>query len=127
MEDATREADEAQRKAEQRSRALEERLTRETESSILRAEVEKLQALEELREEHRRAMERERKLMDDWMQDVKEQFRVEKQHLEEHISAQRWRRQDRALHLSQEVPRMRVGVQAALTTRTRPATSTSSK
>ena len=86
MEDATREADEAQREAEQRSQALEERLTRETESSILRAEVEKLRALEELREEHRRAMERERKLMDDWMQDVKERFRVEKQHLEERIS-----------------------------------------
>ena len=82
MEDATREADEAQREAEQRSRALEERLTRETESSILRAEVEKLRALEELREEHRRS-ERKRKLMDDWMQDVKERFRVEKQHLEE--------------------------------------------
>ena len=125
MEDATREADEAQREAEQRSQALEERLTRETESSILRAEVEKLRALEELREEHRRAMERERKLMDDWMQDVKERFRVEKQHLEERISE--WRRQDRALHLPRVVPRMRIGVQAALTTRTRPATSTSSK
>ena len=31
-------------------------------------------------------MERERKLMDDWMQDVKERLRVEKQHLEERIS-----------------------------------------
>ena len=83
VEEATREA---QREAEQRSQALEERLSRETESSILRAEVEKLRALEELREEHKRAMDSERKLMDDWMQDVKERFSVEKQHLEECIS-----------------------------------------
>ena len=83
VEEATREA---QREAEQRSQALEERLSRETESSILRAEVEKLRALEELREKHKRVMDRERKLMDDWMQDIKEQFRVEKQHFEERIS-----------------------------------------
>ena len=59
---------------------------KEAESSILRTEVEKLQSLKELCEEHQWAMERERKLMDDWMQDVKEQFKVEKQHLEERIS-----------------------------------------
>ena len=77
---------EAQRVAEQRSQALEERLVKEAESSLLRAEVEKLRSLEELREEHQRATERERKLMDDWMRDVKERFKVEKQHLEERIS-----------------------------------------
>ena len=68
VEQATREADKLQREAEQRSQALEERLARETESSMLRAEVEKFRALEELRGEHQRAMERERKVMDDWMQ-----------------------------------------------------------
>ena len=52
----------------------------------MRAELEKLRALGDLRDEHQRALERERKLMDDWMQDVKERFRVEKQHLEECIS-----------------------------------------
>ena len=87
VEQATREADEVQREAEQRSQALEEQLARETESSRLRAEVEKFRALEELRGEHQRAMERERKVMDDWMQDVKERFRVEQQRFEERISA----------------------------------------
>jgi predicted nucleic acid-binding Zn-ribbon protein len=87
VEQVTREADEAQREAEQRSQALEERLASETESSMLRAEVEKFRALEELRGEHQRAMERERKVMEDWMQDVKERFRVEQQRFEERISA----------------------------------------
>ena len=87
VEEATLAANEVQCEAEQRSQALEERLAAEAESTRLRAEVEKLRALEGLREEHQRTMERERKLMDDWMQDVKERFRVEKQHLEERISA----------------------------------------
>ena len=130
VEQATREADEVQREAEQRSQALEEQLARETESSRLRAEVEKFRALEELRGEHQRAMERERKVMDDWMQDVKERFRVEQQRFEEHISALEATRLStpaRALPQLPEVPRMRTEVQAALTTYTRQVNSMSLK
>ena len=61
----------------------------------MRAEVEKFRALEELRGEHQR----EQKVMDDWMQDVKERFRVEQQRFEERISALE------AARLSTPVPR----------------------
>ena len=116
VEEATLAADGAQRETERRTQALEERLATEAESSRLRAELEKLRALEDLRDDHQRTLERERKLMDDWMQDVKERFRVEKQHLEERISTLEADRLVPRAHLLQEALRMRVGVQVALTT-----------
>ena len=67
---ATCEANKVQREAEQWSWALEEQLARETESSMLRAEVEKFRALKEVCREHQWAMGRERKVMNDWMQNV---------------------------------------------------------
>ena len=71
VEEATLVADGAQHETERRTRVLQERLAMEAESSRLHAELEKLRALEDLREEHQWTLECERKLMDDWMQDVK--------------------------------------------------------
>ena len=100
LEEAKALATEAHHRAEQHSHALEERLGKE-ESLALRAEVEKLRALENLREEHRRAIEKERQQVEEWMHDVKERFKVEKQHFEERIAS---------LERQLEEPRTRPGV-----------------
>lgn len=76
VQEATAESREAQIEAEQWSQALEKRFTKVAENSLLRAKLMKLKAYKEAREKHKQMMERERSLMDDWMQDVKERFIV---------------------------------------------------
>ena len=72
-------------------------LKQELENSWLRAEVDKMHALENLREEHRKDLVREkeqvdfeRKRAEEWVRDLRDSFNREKMQLEEHVS--HWRR-----------------------------------
>ena len=67
-------------------------LRQELENSHLRAEVEKMRALENLREEHKKELVREkeqvdfeRKRAEEWVSDLKESFNREKTQLEERV------------------------------------------
>ena len=89
--DAKAELEEAREKAYSEAQRAT-RLEQELEHEQLRGEVNKLRALEDLRLEHQRAVEREalqraaeRRRMDEWMNDVRESHLAEKEHLLERI------------------------------------------
>ena len=82
-----------QREEAERQQGSVERLQSELESMQLRMELDKLRAIESLRQEHHAQLERERqqverecKRADSWIEDLREQFRAEKQQYLERIS-----------------------------------------
>ena len=80
-------ADEAEGVAREHFEAERAALEKEADDVKLRAEVERLRAMEALREEHHKALEREKEQAERWIQDVKEGFKAEKQHLDEKVKA----------------------------------------